>query len=88
MITKCQFCNYQKETPLSLIILEVASDNTLPEEDKILWIQRLVKVSGNADWSGVKIHMGMKHKDETYSGIWPECQWSEEEINVIKSGSL
>jgi hypothetical protein len=87
MITKCQFCDYYKDTPLSLIILEVASDPELPEEDKMLWIKRLAESSGTVDWNGVKIHMGKMHKDKTYFGIWPITIWSEEEVNLIERDS-
>lgn len=90
MITKCRFCDYSKETPLSLAILEVMV-KLLEEgniEDFNLWAKRAVKLSDIKDWDSVKIHMGMKHKGETYKGIWPNAEFSEEENEVINQCTI
>jgi hypothetical protein len=42
-----------------------------PAEDYLIWMQRLIADSGLSDYNSVKIHMGMKHKDETYKYISP-----------------
>lgn len=84
MITKCWFCNYTKESPLSLDILRIFNDPNLPEEDSALWQERIVEVHGTHDWNSVKIHMGIKHKAQTYKDIWPNCSFSEEELRTLK----
>lgn len=83
MITKCRFCNYQKEKDLSKDILKVLADKHLPHEDYMLWLERLVKTQGLEDYRSVKIHMGIKHKHVVYEGIVPELELSEREVELI-----
>lgn len=69
MISKCQFCDYQRETPLNTNILYLMQD--VPGEDYMLWIERLLKDNGLRDYNSVKIHMGRMHKEQTYKYIQP-----------------
>ena len=83
MITKCRFCDYQKEESLSIPILKTLTDKELPEEDWILWVRRLVETNGYKSYNSVKIHIGMKHKEDTYKYISPVHIFSEAEKKII-----
>jgi hypothetical protein len=88
MITKCCFCDYQKERKLSKPILEVMADPELPAEDYNIWMERLVRENSTENYSSVKIHMGMKHKDKTCKGIAPALLFDEEEQKKVLSQIL
>jgi hypothetical protein len=83
MVTKCRFCNYSKETKLSRAILSVIADKELPEEDYMIWIERLIKHHGLKDYTSVKIHMGIKHKEDTYKYISPVLLYDAVEKKII-----
>lgn len=83
MFTKCRFCPYRVETPLSGAILRVLIDEDLPEEDFRPWVRRLIVTAGHKGWNSVKIHMGMKHKLDTYKGIWPDLEFSDMERAIL-----
>jgi len=87
MITQCRFCDYQKSTDLSLNILKVLADKNLPKEDYLLWFDRLLKVGGTGDYNSVKIHMGMKHKKQTYKYINPHHFLTPAEATVLTTGA-
>lgn len=83
MITKCRFCDYQKETPLPEAILTILASDDLASEDYVLWFQRLIAVHSTHDWNGVKVHMGRMHKGLTYYGIWPDMDYSDIERPLV-----
>lgn len=84
MIYKCRFCEFSKEEKLSHNILKVLSDKELPHEDYMLWLRRLIDNNKNfKNYNGVKIHMGMKHKKDTYKYISPEIQFDKAESKII-----
>lgn len=39
--------------------------------------------AGHKGWNSVKIHMGMKHKLDTYKGIWPDLEFSDMERAIL-----
>jgi hypothetical protein len=82
MITKCRFCEFRRETPLSVAMLELLQEE-LPEEDFLLWLERLVASTGNKDWDGVKVHMGRMHKADAYYGMWPDTFFSDDETIMV-----
>lgn len=71
MITKCHFCSFHKEQSLSEAILNVISDPTLPDEDRALWIDRLIRSASITNYHAVKVHMGRMHKDKTVAYLPP-----------------
>lgn len=71
MVTKCRFCSFSRETKLDRKILNKIADKETPEEDYYIWLERLLKKAGLKDYISVKIHMGMKHKEDTYKYISP-----------------
>lgn len=81
----CRFCDFYRVQELSKPILDVIESPEMPAEDIMIWTERLIKQGGTKAWSGVKVHMGRMHKDETYYGIWPELIYSEEEMRVFNS---
>lgn len=89
MITKCRFCDYSRETPLSIPILEqvMLAEKQNNYEDQVLWMERLFKTAGFKDYNSVKIHMGIKHKEDTYKYISPNNSFSKAEAAVINSSS-
>lgn len=83
MVTKCRFCDFYRETKLSRKILNKLAEPDLPEEDYMLFMERLVKGSTLKDYTSVKIHMGMKHKEDTYKYISPITLLDPIELKII-----
>lgn len=83
MITKCNYCEYHKETDAPENLLRLSAKEDQPEEDKLLWIDRLVRTMGYKDFDSVKIHMGMKHKGQFSKGERPTTIWTARELEII-----
>ena len=66
MVTKCPYCDYRKpDEPMSLDLVKVVTEQD-NQEDYMLWMERLLRNSfkryGTKSYSGVKVHIGRKHK--------------------------
>lgn len=86
MVTRCPYCAYKyPDEPLSLDIIEVLSEPDLPIEDYILWMRRLFHNRTTKTYSGVKVHIGRKHKGEFNS---PTFEFSKKEIEIIESSDV
>jgi hypothetical protein len=86
MLTKCRFCEFSRDTPLSKPILKVLTEEDLATEDLILWFHRLMKAHSFGSYNGIKVHMGRMHKEEAYYGIQPRIEyddWERDQINAI-----
>jgi hypothetical protein len=86
MISKCQFCDYQKESNFDDSILKKIAEPNIPVEDYMLFMERLVDKFGIKDWTSIKIHMGIKHKGKTFKYISPILILSDSERELINGG--
>ena len=84
MITKCNYCDYQRSTPAPENLLRVAYNEPENSEDKALWMERLIKTMGFADFHSVKIHMGRKHKGQFTKGEVPTGEWEPRELEIMR----
>ena len=81
MVLKCPHCQFEKpDVPVGKNILKVLADPQLPLEDYLLWIERLVTMYGISAYQGVKIHIGIMHKNQ---GNDPMFVLTEEESKII-----
>lgn len=85
MITKCNYCDYQKSTPMPENLLKVAYTEPEDSEDRALWMERLVITMGFSDYHSVKIHMGRKHKALVQKNESPRGIFEEHEIKIMES---
>lgn len=83
MITKCNYCDYQKSTPAPENLLRV-SYNEPEGKEKAIWMERLIKTMGFSDYHSVKIHMGRKHKGLFKPGESPTGIWEQRELEIMK----
>lgn len=83
MITRCRFCSFQKESPLSRDILELLVSDDLPPEDYLLWLKRLITQFGNQDYHSIQDHMEVRHPDFVYRGILPDNDYSDWEADYM-----
>jgi hypothetical protein len=85
MIAKCRFCDFRRDekTDIELFRKAVEASYNGITEDFMLFMGRMHEGQTTA-WSGVKVHMGQKHKGETYYGIWPDMEFTAEEKLIIE----
>lgn len=85
MITQCHFCDYHKIESIDLDLLQKSVDgmNAGIDEDMLTFIGMMVEKAGFKGWNSVKIHMGMKHKDSVYRGIWPNLVFEPAEQKIV-----
>ena len=87
MITKCRFCSYYKSTPVNLRALTKLLEPDLPEEDYMLFLDKICK-PGMRDYLAVKIHMGKMHKGSTYAYLSPIHLFDEREQQAMMKASV
>ena len=65
MITKCPYCDYSYPNQvIPMPMLLDASRPDLPQEDFMLYMERIIRYNGLNHYAGVKVHIGRKHKGE------------------------
>jgi pyruvate-formate lyase-activating enzyme len=85
MITKCNYCDYQRTTHAPISLLQVSANEFVNEtEDAYIWMNRLVKTIGTKDYASVKIHMGRMHKDKVKKYEMPKGIWEADELAILE----